>query len=72
MGRMGGHNRKLKQELLNVWKGIQVRSETCPVAQKRPAPARAANMPRCSVATKSIVSQVALSWSGDAVWDGPC
>ena len=24
LSRMAGHNRKLKRELLNVWKGIQV------------------------------------------------
>ena len=27
LSRMAGHNRKLKRELLNVWKGIEVRTE---------------------------------------------
>ena len=32
LSRMAGHNRKLKRELLNVWKGIEVRTGSFPTA----------------------------------------
>lgn len=70
LGRMAGHNRKLKRELLNVWKGIQVRSEAYPVAQKCLAPASAAIIPGPSWPHKrSLIGSIALS--GGAVWDCP-